>query len=89
VAQAAVIGVPDLRWGEVGCAFVVLRDEAETTAQEIADWSRGYLAGYQRPKHFLFCGELPVGHSGKIDKKSLRLLAAERIVLQPDDDAID
>lgn len=79
VAQAAVVGVPDTRWGEVGCAFIVLRDGTEATTQDIVDWCRGYLAGYQCPKYLLLHVELPIGHSGKIDKNTLRSIAIERI----------
>jgi len=75
IAQVAVVGISDSRWGEVGCAFVVLRDGAEASAQEILEWSREFLAGYQRPKHLILCTELPVGHSGKIDKNALRSVA--------------
>ncbi len=76
IAQVAVVGISDSRWGEVGCAFVVLRDGAEASAQEILEWSREFLAGYQRPKHLILCAKLPVGHSGKIDKNVLRSVAA-------------
>lgn len=78
IAQAAVVAVPDARWGEVGCAFLVLKDGADATVESVAEWSRSYLAGYQRPKHIFLRAELPVGHSGKIDKSALRLVAAQQ-----------
>jgi len=73
IAQAAVIGVPDPRWGEVGCAFLVLRSQMET--RDLADWCRGFLGGYQCPKHFVVRENLPLGDSGKIDKNALRTAA--------------
>jgi len=72
VAQAAVIGVPDANWGESGCAFVVLHPGATLGEKELMDYCKETLASYQCPKSVVFRDELPVGHSGKIDKKALR-----------------
>ncbi len=81
VAQVAVVGVPDARWGEVGCAFVVVSDRV--TEQELRDWCRRFLAGYQCPKHVVVLDHLPLGHSGKIDKQTLRQRALERTAAAP------
>jgi len=72
VAQAAVIGVPDAKWGESGCAFVVLHPGATLPDKELMDYCKETLASYQCPKSVVFSNHLPVGHSGKIDKKALR-----------------
>lgn len=71
VSQAAVIGVPDKQWGETGCAFVVLKEGEEITSEELINYCREYLAGFQCPKYVQFRKELPVGHSNKIQKKDL------------------
>jgi fatty-acyl-CoA synthase len=72
IAQAAVIGVPDRKWGESGCAFVVLQPGATLGEKELMDYCKEALASYQCPKFVVFRDELPVGHSGKIDKQALR-----------------
>ena len=74
VAQAAVIGVPDDRMGEVGAAFVVARPGADagTLADELATWSRDQMANYKVPRHVDVVDALPVNASGKVLKTELR-----------------
>lgn len=71
VSQIAVIGVPDEKWGETGCAFVVLKDGATLNVEELKIYCREYLAGYQIPKHVIFKDSLPIGDSNKIQKRDL------------------
>ena len=72
VLEAAVVGVPDDRWGEVPKAWVALRPGAEATAEELVEWVRGRLAGFKVPKSVAFVAELPKGGTGKILKHELR-----------------
>lgn len=72
VQEAAVIGVPDPRWGEVPKAFVVLKAGAEVTAEELIEFCRGRLARFKAPKHVEFIAELPRNPSGKVLKRELR-----------------
>lgn len=72
VADVAVIGVPDERWGETVKAIVVRRNEASLTAEELIDWSRTRVAGYKRPRSVDFVETIPRNPSGKILKRELR-----------------
>jgi fatty-acyl-CoA synthase len=71
VALAAVIGVPDERWGEVGHAFVELRPGHALEAADLSGWLQGRLARFKQPKRIVV-GALPRTASGKIDKVTLR-----------------
>ncbi len=71
VLEVAVIGVPDDYWGETPKAFVVLRDGAAATEQEIIDHCKSRLAGFKCPRAVHF-GELPKTSTGKIQKFVLR-----------------
>jgi fatty-acyl-CoA synthase len=72
VLEAAVVGVPDQRWGETGLAFVVTRAGHDPTAADLAAYCRTQLAVYKVPAHFRFVAGLPKLTSGKLDKVSLR-----------------
>ena len=72
VKAVAVVGVPDARWGEVGKAFVVRKEGADVTADEIVDFARTGLARYKVPKHVAFLDALPTSDSGKVLKRALR-----------------
>ena len=69
IAQAAVIGVPDERLGQVGKAFVV-RD-GPVSADELIAWSRDRMAGYKVPRYVEFMAELPLNATGKVMKDLL------------------
>ncbi|QBR00143.1 acyl-CoA synthetase [Paraburkholderia pallida] len=71
VALAAVVAMPDAKWGEVPCAFVELREGASATAEEIIAHCRLFLASYKVPRVVKF-GELPRTATGKIQKYELR-----------------
>ena len=72
VVEAAVIGIPDPRWGEVPKAFVVLRSGAEVTAQDLIEHCRQRLARFKVPKQVEFIDALPRNPSGKVLKRELR-----------------
>lgn len=72
VKEAAVIGVPDEKWGEVGKAFVVLKKPGLIKAEELIKYCTGNLAKYKIPKFIVFLDDLPKNEAGKIDKIKLR-----------------
>lgn len=73
VHEAAVVGVPDARWGEVGCA--VIRAESSLTTPALLEAARARLAGYKVPRHVVFADALPKLGSGKIDRRAVTQLA--------------
>ncbi|MEU0264672.1 long-chain fatty acid--CoA ligase [Nocardioides sp. NPDC006303] len=74
VAEAAVIGVPDERWGEVGRAVVVRRPDSALTESELLKHLDGRLARYKIPKAVVFVDEIPHNASGKLLKSRVREL---------------
>ena len=72
MAEVAVIGVPDPKWGEVGCAVIVPRPEAHIAKSDIADLCSGRLARFKTPAHIIVIDELPRNGAGKVLKHQLR-----------------
>lgn len=72
IQDAAVVGVPDSRFGEVGFAFVVLAGPLDIETAQIITWTRTRMAGYKVPRHLEFVAELPRNADGKVLKRVLR-----------------
>lgn len=72
VAEAAVIGMPDDRWGEVGHAFVVSHEDALINVSEVQEFASTRLARYKVPKRITVVPRLPRTGSGKVRKTALR-----------------
>jgi fatty-acyl-CoA synthase len=85
VAEVAVIGVPDPRWGETPLAVIVPRDPAEPPTQADIDiFCREHLAAFKRPRHLQIVDALPRNPSGKVVKTALReRFGALRTVAEP------
>jgi fatty-acyl-CoA synthase len=72
VTGAAVIGIPDERWGETPWAVVTLRPGAQLTTEQLAEHLNGRIARYKIPKNVVVVDELPRTASGKVRKLDLR-----------------
>jgi acyl-CoA synthetase (AMP-forming)/AMP-acid ligase II len=72
IAQVAVVGIPDERLGEVGCAYVVRKPGMHIDADEILGWARDQMANYKVPRYVEFVDELPMNATGKVLKFELR-----------------
>ena len=71
ILEAAVVGVPNEKWGEIGKAFIVLKPDSSLTDDEILAYLDGKLARYKIPKHYEFREDLPKSAAGKILKREL------------------
>ena len=77
IAQAAVVGMPDERLGEVGVAYVVPRPGATIDPDEVRAWARERMANYKVPRTIVVIDALPMNASGKVLKYELRERAKE------------
>jgi fatty-acyl-CoA synthase len=72
VMEAAVVGLPDARWGEAPHAFIVVKGDAAVTSEELREFSRAHLAHFKTPHSFTVVPTLPKTATGKIQKYVLR-----------------
>ena len=72
VSLAAVIGVPDEKFGEEVKAYLVLREGAELSEADFTDWCKQQFAANKYPRYVEFRDSLPIGNTGKISKLALR-----------------
>jgi len=72
VEEAAVIGVPNVEWGQEPRAVVVLREGGSATPEEMMEYCRSKLAGFKRPRSVVFVDALPRSPMGKLLRKKLR-----------------
>ena len=72
IAQAAVVGMPDARLGEVGAAFIALAPGAELDAEDVIAWCKDNMANYKVPRRVVFVDALPTNAGGKVVKPELR-----------------
>ena len=71
VAEVAVVGLPDLEWGEAVTAFVVLKPGMAASERDLVEQCRSHLASYKKPRSVRFVESLPRSHYGKVIKAQL------------------
>lgn len=81
VAEVAVLGVPDAKWGEVGLAVCVAEPGREIDESALRAYLKGAMSGYKVPARFVFLEEMPKSGYGKITKKIIRETLRERGLL--------
>lgn len=86
ILEAAVFGLPDERWIESVTAVVVVRTGVSIDITSVHEHCRSRLAGFKRPKSIYVADSLPKNASGKILKRELRAIYADRQALEPMDD---
>ena len=77
IVQCAVIGYPDERMGEVGWAFLVLREGIKEPSETYLAYAKNTMANYKAPRKVVICDSLPMNASGKVLKPTLRQWALE------------
>ncbi|MBM4220002.1 MAG: AMP-binding protein [Gammaproteobacteria bacterium] len=82
IADVAVIGVPDPKYGEEVCAWVRLHAHASSTEEEVREFCRGQIAHYKVPRYVLFVESFPATVTGKVQKYLMRQQMIERLGLE-------
>ena len=86
VADVAIVGVPDYKYGEVVCACVRLREGMSATGEDIREFCRGQIAHYKVPHHVRFVDSFPLTVSGKVQKYLIRQQLRAELNLTEDDE---
>ena len=79
VKQVSVVGVPDPKMGEVGMAFIILKEGERSSPEEIIEFCKGKIANYKIPKYVEFIEEFPLTAMGKVQKFKLREIGIARL----------
>ena len=82
VLDAQVVGIPDQKYGEVVCSFVIRKTGADLNEEDIQDLCHEQIASYKRPKHVFFVDDFPMTASGKVQKYKLRDLAQKELGIE-------
>jgi fatty-acyl-CoA synthase len=82
IADVQVIGVPDEKYGEELCAWVIARPGADLDEDAVREYCRGRLAHFKVPRYVIFADEFPMTVTGKVQKFKMRETSVERLGLQ-------
>ncbi len=79
VLDVQVVGLPDQKYGEVVGAFIIRKEGADITEEDVIDFTRSRIAPYKKPKYVIFVDCYPMTASGKIQKYKLREFACDKL----------
>ncbi len=79
VSDVQVVAVPDERYGEEACAYIILKKGLSSTEEEMRDYGNSHMAKHKVPRYFIFVKEFPMNAAGKILKYKMREDAIEKI----------
>jgi fatty-acyl-CoA synthase len=79
IAESAVVGVPDAKWGEAACAAIVLKPGKMLTESDLANLFESRLARYKHPRRVVYLSELPKNAMGKVQRAELRKLVDSKL----------
>ena len=79
VRDVQVVGVPDQRYGEEACAYIILKKGEDSTIEEMREYGNSNMAKHKVPRYFIFVNEFPMNAAGKILKYKMREDATEKI----------
>ncbi len=79
VSDVQVVGVPDQRYGEEACAYIILKKGEESNEDEMREYGNAHMAKHKVPRYFIFVKEFPMNAAGKILKYKMREDAIEKI----------
>ena len=81
VKDVQVVGVPDKKYGEEACAWVILHDGESSTEEEMKEFGRAHIASHKVPRYFVFTDSFPMNAAGKILKYKMKEISAEKLGL--------
>jgi fatty-acyl-CoA synthase len=84
IQSVQVFGVPDAKYGEEVCAWIVLRAGEQASAEEVQEFCRGQIAHYKVPKYIRFVDELPMTVTGKVQKFVMRERMIQELKVKED-----
>ena len=79
VSFAAVVAMPNSKWGETPCAFIEVVENAQLSGEDLERWCRQHMAGFKVPRHYIF-ESIPKTSTGKVQKFALRQRAAKMAI---------
>ncbi len=79
VRDVQVVGVPDQRYGEEACAYIILKKGESATEDDMREYGNAHMAKHKVPRYFIFVNEFPMNAAGKILKYKMREDAIEKI----------